>query len=670
MTYYFLSSDSSRLGDFQKRMPVLSEAVVISSFEALENDLKLIPRNAFFFVPIQGLDQSVKKQILLIKDEVPTAKIIYITDTDSAHDLKAHQLSPFGGDAYIHHGTRTMDLKDILESLKSAEEAPVPSLADVTSTKIPLTQNRLELPVEVEFSDFSELDEMRAHPVSNSIDQKFKTVIKEKSEVPQWQSSSALAQEIPKDENGEPMSTKDKELALDDVGELEINLGDDSIPESIPHDDGLELSLSEEEALDLGDADLVEEDADSEAYGELSLGEEEEESFSLSDDSNDEVMENIGELSFEDEVTPELPVAEEALDLSDLELGGEGGLDLSGDLSEDVGLSLSDDLPDLAEDDGLSLSLDDALSLDAGLEGDLSDDAKEKLKEIDAIMDFDASQVSIQNTLKSDDEAESLDEPLVSDDLNLDSLNFGSDEIEEVSVAAPKEEKPKKAKKVKETKERDLGEDLKEISGAYSGEMERMQATISNLRSDREELLAKIQKLEEDKVLHGRQTLTMRAELDEKKIELTIIRKKLNEEVNELKDRLKLFDEKRLILEEKNRILTQELDKAAQKNKIDVKKVQMRERELEQRLELLKADAETQIRNRDLKILELKRKIDAMEFDMESISTQEKRSVESRYELEDKLEKAIKTLRSAITVLEDESDRNNALEALKKNIDM
>jgi hypothetical protein len=171
-------------------------------------------------------------------------------------------------------------------------------------------------------------------------------------------------------------------------------------------------------------------------------------------------------------------------------------------------------------------------------------------------------------------------------------------------------------------------------------------------------------------VIQNRGTLTMRAELDEKKIELSIIRKKLNDEITELKDRLKLFEEKKMILEEKNKILLVELDKAGQKNKIDVKKVQMRERELEQKLELLKADSETQIRHRDLKILELKRKLDAMEFDIESISVQEKRSVESRFELEDKLDKAIKTLRNAITVLEDESEKSGALEALKKNIDM
>jgi hypothetical protein len=45
-------------------------------------------------------------------------------------------------------------------------------------------------------------------------------------------------------------------------------------------------------------------------------------------------------------------------------------------------------------------------------------------------------------------------------------------------------------------------------------------------------------------------------------------------------------------------------------------------------------------------------------------------NVESRFELEDKLDKAIKTLRSAITVLEEESDRESAVMALKKNIDV
>jgi chromosome segregation ATPase len=288
-------------------------------------------------------------------------------------------------------------------------------------------------------------------------------------------------------------------------------------------------------------------------------------------------------------------------------------------------------------------------------------------------MDHDASEASIlaQQLLENDEQS------LVPEDLDLDGINLSEDGPMKEAPVLPKVERIKKKKPepddMSDEQDRGIVRDFKEISGAYSGEMERLQATLSNLRTDREELLTKIQKMDEERILQSRQTLSLRAELDEKKIELMITRKRLNEEIGELKDRLKLQDEKKLILEEKNRVMLQELDRSSQKNKMDVKKVQIRERELEQRLELLKSDAETQIRHRDLKILELKRKMDAMEFDMESLNLQEKRSVESRFELEDKLGIAIKTLRTAITVLEDDkehTDTLNALSALKKNIDM
>lgn len=539
--------------------------------------------------------------------------------------------------------------------------------------------------------DLSSLDAMRDHPVSGQIDEIFRNVIKENKVMQKKAEEAAAAASDP------------GELSLEEVGELDIglDLGADEAP-SAPVDEGMELSLDGGESLDLGDAEFTGEEANDEGYGDLSLdggeeelaelpegeGDGEAEGFgelSLSEDEevpaqDEDSIENIGELSFDDlgGDTATATVTEVAPDLPDeLSLGG---LDLG-----DEELNLGGDEPPATLDDEEGLSLDLSAPDDESSNSDLSDDALEKLKEIDAIMEFDASQIHLRPPMpqaeveEEDDglaELKDLNQPLVSEDLNLDSINFSAeDDEEEEEKPAPKEEKKKKKKEAEPVREaaaiaRNIGEDLKEISGAYSGEMERMQATIANLRGDRDELLAKIQKLEDEKVLQSRQGLSVRAELDERKIELTIIRKKLNEEITDLKDRLKLYDEKRLILEEKNRILLQELDKAAQKNKIDVKKVQMRERELEQKLELLKSDAETQIRHRDLKILELKRKIDAMEFDMESISQQEKRSVESRYELEDKLDKAIKTLRGAISVLEDESDRSNALNALKKNIDM
>lgn len=419
----------------------------------------------------------------------------------------------------------------------------------------------------------------------------------------------------------------DKDLSLEDLGDLE-NV-------DLTSDDGLSL----DEGMDLGPLDDLSEDSDDSFEEDLS--EEEEDGLSLSEEGD--FLENVGDL----------------------------------DLPADIP-SLDDDM---GPDAFTSIKL---LDSDALGDEDLSEDAKEKLKEIDAIMESTASKIYATPLVFEDEEEEekpvvpstppdsNINESIVSEDLNFDNLDFSADEVEEEEEVAP--EPPKKKKKdapapVVEASAQPQ-ESFKEISGAYTMEMERTQATIANLRADREELLTKIQNLEEHKLLQNRQSLTLRAELDEKKIELTIMRRKLNEEIGELKDRMHLHDEKRLLLEERNKMLTQELDKANQKNKIDVKKVQMRERELEQRLELLKSDAETQIKHRDLKILELKRKIDAMEFDMESISQQEKRSVESRFELEDKLDKAIKTLRGAITVLENESDKNHVLDTLKKNIDM
>jgi hypothetical protein len=520
--------------------------------------------------------------------------------------------------------------------------------------------------------NISQIDDLKENPISSELDDTFKSVIQDD---PIMQTASAAVSDP-------------NEISLVRELDLDVDLGnEDAGLNSATKDDGFELSLNEDENLDLAEGDYsVDENADSD-YGDLPLDEDNlelSEEDLLEEEAPTEGLENIGELSFDDvelpdaNMIPDMSLSEEAAPDEELKLDAEDGLTLS----EELNLSNSSSVK--------SMDLE------------FSDDAMKKLEEIDAIMVEDASRVNIppinlKNELLEQDDALNIDlsgddklnlssesgslelnlseeesvvnAPLVKEDMNLDGLNFSSEEEESVP-----EEKPKKKKK-EVTEEREhrganLSEDLRQISGAYSGEMERLQATMSNLRTDREELLTKIQKLEDDKVMQNRQSLTMRAELDEKKIELTIIRKKLNEEISDLKDKLKLHDEKRLIIEEKNRILMQELDKSAQRNKIDVKKIQMREKELEQKLELLKADAETQIRNRDLKILELKRRLDSMEFDMESLSQQEKKSVESRFELEDKLEKAIKTLRTAINVLEDENERSGALSALKKNLDV
>ncbi len=696
MSYYIISFGSEQMKQFQKRFSFLEDAIWIDDKNNLIQICASLSDNAFFLVDLSAKRESIDEMVLLIREASLSAKVIYLFEDGKAPDLKSHQMTPVGGDAYVPIQIESEKFYLMLEGLMPAE--------------INQRGNRLEMGGSPQFSAQQGLEELRSHPKSIEIEKKFSEVFGAKNKKPSWQSASNLTVDAIPDELevGDDMSDKDQELSLDDLGDLEISSSGEAEIET-PEDAGLDFDLGDDVGLDLADPDEATDNAPSEDLGmDLDLDEgfslddnESDDSFSLDEetpevpsfeqdlslDENESEIPSFGEDLSLDDSAPEIPEVAEELSLSSEEVGLEFGIADSPDINEEEneGLSLSDDLT-LDEDD----------SLLGGVDIDLSDDAKEKLKEIDAIMDFDASQVGISLDLSKetdDDDADNfsldenllsatndsidsdVDKSLVSDDLDLGSINFSSEEeeVEQEVVSVVEEKSKKKNKEVREVREAydgSMGRELKEISGAYTGEMERMQATISNLRSDREELLAKIQKLEEDRVLQNRQTLTMRAELDEKKIELSIMRKKLNDEVSELKDRLKLFEEKKLILEEKNKIMVVELDKAAHKNKIDVKKIQMRERELEQKLELLKADSESQIRHRDLKILELKRKLDAMEFDIESISVQEKRSVESRFELEDKLDKAIKTLRNAITVLEDESDNNGVLEALKKNIDM
>jgi hypothetical protein len=276
------------------------------------------------------------------------------------------------------------------------------------------------------FYDFKELEALTKHPVSGQIDEVFKSVIKSKSK-----RQDQVVQEASKPA---AQTAASDEMEID---ELEIDLGgSDGPPEVSTLDEGMDLSFSEEETLDLGDSTFNEESSDSsDNYGDLSFDGGEEDGLSLGETEEATPMENLGELDFSND-TPDLP--------------SEVGLSLSDDDSE--ALSLSDDEPSedlsLGEDDGMALSLGDK-DLSASLsQTDLSEDAKEKLKEIDALMDNDASHIDL--SASSLNENENLDQPLVSDDLDLGSLDFGieeSEESEEKVVTLPKEEKTKKKKK-------------------------------------------------------------------------------------------------------------------------------------------------------------------------------------------------------------------------------
>jgi hypothetical protein len=67
------------------------------------------------------------------------------------------------------------------------------------------------------------------------------------------------------------------------------------------------------------------------------------------------------------------------------------------------------------------------------------------------------------------------------------------------------------------------------------------------------------------------------------------------------------------------------------------------------------------VRSRDVKILELKRHIDQLEFNMENASIKEQKSREDKVKLEDKLTNVIKSLRNSMNLLENDLDLDESL---------
>lgn len=254
----------------------------------------------------------------------------------------------------------------------------------------------------------------------------------------------------------------------------------------------------------------------------------------------------------------------------------------------------------------------------------------------------------------------------------VEEIEMASTEVEEEEEVAPPPPRAKaSSKKATAGTSRKPYDDHQEYVDYHDDELLKLSSTIRSLRDDREVLLAKIAKLEEERNGYQQDYVTMKADLDDKKIEVSLIKKRHADESNNLRYQLSLSEDKRAMLEEKNKLLRQEFDKLSQKVRVDFSKIQMREKELENQLELLKSDSEVQIRNRDNKILDLKRRIDTLEFDMENITHKESESRNVKLELENKLDKTIKTLRLAITSLEADDEDLKKFELLKKkNLDL
>ena len=199
---------------------------------------------------------------------------------------------------------------------------------------------------------------------------------------------------------------------------------------------------------------------------------------------------------------------------------------------------------------------------------------------------------------------------------------------------------------------------------------EALSETLAEIKSDRARLLNEIQMLKDENIKLRRQDITYRTEIEDLKVELELMKNRAISQNQDLKFQLQLLEDKKSLLEQKSKDYQIQYQQLSEKHKINHNQVKEREIKLEGQLDLLKADSKAQIENRENIIIELKRKIDNLEFNIENISIKEGESKQHRLQAEQKLNKVISSLRFCIDILETEENNADKLKVLNtlKNI--
>jgi chromosome segregation ATPase len=170
------------------------------------------------------------------------------------------------------------------------------------------------------------------------------------------------------------------------------------------------------------------------------------------------------------------------------------------------------------------------------------------------------------------------------------------------------------------------------------------------------ELEAEMERLRRDNESLSTAGDTLRRRMDE------LLGKAENLEIQS-RENQKIFDEEKKVLrgqaqskERENADLRARMEELELRLESNFKKIRVRERELEHRLEIVKMESATLVSSKDKMILDLKRQIDQLsnENDFAKIKTQE--LFNQHKEKQETIRRVVRALRIALTILEGDED--------------
>jgi CheY-like chemotaxis protein len=134
----------------------------------------------------------------------------------------------------------------------------------------------------------------------------------------------------------------------------------------------------------------------------------------------------------------------------------------------------------------------------------------------------------------------------------------------------------------------------------------------------------------------------------------------LQNEINDLRFELKSRSDRARALEAQVRGSTEEIERLKERVRLDIRKIRVREKDLENKLEIARKDSEALIAARENKIMELKRKLDLIEFNLDLIQNQYAKEKEVSATLRERLIKAAQVVRVAGGLLDQPGQPSNA----------
>ena len=406
---------------------------------------------------------------------------------------------------------------------------------------------------------------------------------------------------------------------------------DTSLTESLSQTSGeggsLELAESDSVELSLEGSESYEVEASSE---DMTTAKALEEDFSLPDELTDitsDIDDHRGELN---QSTATMQNNEQSLNLTETDLNLN---------EEQTKTAMSDDLPaEKSETEATSMTevfqeAEQSLSIPTA---ELKEESSMPIH-FNSMEELAKSENAIENELIDATESETMvySGPLSN---NAETDFIGQEVVEEKGF----------------TEQKSSQEDEKVYEEIFKDELLKLKATIQTLREDRDLLDQQKDDLEKENQDLKLKLNRVVPDFEELKIEFNFIKNRFAKDNDEMKSQTQDALAKRDLLLDRNKQLKLALDSEKNKIKLDVKKAHEKERVLEGQLEMLRSDSESLIKTRDQKIIELKRKIDSLEFDLESLSENEKRSRKDKVYLEEKLNRIMSTLRRTIGTLDEE----------------